>query len=72
MQKILQAFLVALGVIAITISLAHLAVGPEAIIGGSDVNPTSDGEDRFFAGCSCASGSSCCGAPATCSAGGCT
>jgi hypothetical protein len=38
------------GVIVIAISLAHFAVGPDAIIGGSPANPTSDGEDRFFAG----------------------
>jgi hypothetical protein len=48
--RLFQGFLVLFGVIAIGISLAHLAVGPEAIIGGSPVNPTSDGEDRFYAG----------------------
>jgi Domain of unknown function (DUF4345) len=48
--RLFQGFLVLFGVIAIGISLAHLAVGPEAIIGGSAVNPTSDGEDRFYAG----------------------
>ena len=50
MRRLFQGFLVLFGVIAIGISLAHLAVGPEAIIGGSAVNPTSDGEDRFYAG----------------------
>ena len=50
MRRLFQGFLVMFGVIAIGISLAHLAVGPEAIIGGSTVNPTSDGEDRFYAG----------------------
>ncbi|MGH3674279.1 MAG: DUF4345 domain-containing protein [Mycobacterium sp.] len=50
MRRMFQMFLVLFGVIVIAISLAHLAIGPEAIIGGSDVNPTSDGEDRFFAG----------------------
>lgn len=46
----LQGFLVLFGVIVIGISLAHFAVGPDAIVGGSRVNPTSDGEDRFYAG----------------------
>jgi hypothetical protein len=50
MRRLFQGFLVMFGLIAIGISLAHLAVGPEAIIGGSAVNPTSDGEDRFYAG----------------------
>jgi hypothetical protein len=50
MRRLFQGFLVLFGVAAIGISLAHLAVGPEAIIGGSAVNPTSDGEDRFYAG----------------------
>jgi hypothetical protein len=50
LRRVFQTFLVAFGIIAIGISLAHLAVGPEAIPGGSAVNPTSDGEDRFYAG----------------------
>jgi Domain of unknown function (DUF4345) len=50
MRRMVQAFLVLFGVIVIAISLAHFAVGPDAIIGGSHVNPTSDGEDRFYAG----------------------
>jgi hypothetical protein len=50
MRRLFQGFLVMFGVIAIGISLGHLAVGSEAIIGGSPVNPTSDGEDRFYAG----------------------
>jgi hypothetical protein len=50
MRRAFQGFLALFGVIVIGISLAHLTIGPEAIIGGSDVNPTSDGEDRFFAG----------------------
>jgi hypothetical protein len=45
-----QAFLVLFGVVVIGISLAHLAIGSDTIIGGSVANPTSDGEDRFFAG----------------------
>jgi hypothetical protein len=50
MRLAFQAFLVVFGVVAIGISLLHLAVGPTAIIGGVPVNPTMDGEDRFFAG----------------------
>jgi Domain of unknown function (DUF4345) len=50
MRQAFQGFLALFGVIVIGISLAHLAIGPEAINGGADVNPTSDGEDRFFAG----------------------
>jgi Domain of unknown function (DUF4345) len=50
MRRAFQAFLVMFGAVVIGISLAHLAVGPAAIIGGADVNPTTDGEDRFFAG----------------------
>jgi hypothetical protein len=50
MRRAFQAFLALFGVIVIAISLAHLAIGPNAIIGGSAVNPTSDGEDRFYAG----------------------
>jgi hypothetical protein len=50
MRRVFQMFLVLFGIIVIGISLAHLAVGPEAIIGGADVNPTSDGKDRFYAG----------------------
>ena len=45
-----QAFLTLFGVIVIAISLAHMAIGPRAIIGGVAVNPTMAGQDRFFAG----------------------
>jgi Domain of unknown function (DUF4345) len=50
MRRMFQAFLVLFGVVVVAISIAHLAIGPEAIIGGSDANATSNGEDRFFAG----------------------
>ena len=50
LRRFFQAFLVLFGVIVIGISLAHFAVGPGAIIGGSAVNATSEGEDRFYAG----------------------
>jgi hypothetical protein len=50
MRQTFQAFLVLFGVIVIAISVAHFAIGPQAIIGGTAVNPTMAGEDRFFAG----------------------
>jgi len=50
MRQVFQGFLALFGVIAIGISLAHMAIGPRAIIGSVAVNPTMAGEDRFFAG----------------------
>jgi hypothetical protein len=50
MRQAFQAFLALFGLIVIGISLAHMAIGPRAIIGGTAVNPTMAGEDRFFAG----------------------
>jgi hypothetical protein len=50
MRQAFQALLALFGVIVIGISLAHFAIGPQAIIGGTAVNPTMAGEDRFFAG----------------------
>jgi Domain of unknown function (DUF4345) len=50
MRQAFQAFLALFGVIVIAISVAHFAIGPRAIIGGTAVNPTMAGEDRFFAG----------------------
>lgn len=50
MRQAFQAFLALFGLIVIGISLAHFAIGPQAIIGGTAVNPTMAGEDRFFAG----------------------
>jgi hypothetical protein len=49
MRQAFQAFLALFGLIVIGISLAHFAIGPQAIIGGTAVNPTMAGEDRFFA-----------------------
>ncbi|HZN79634.1 MAG TPA: hypothetical protein VFC01_08105 [Mycobacterium sp.] len=40
MRQAFQAFLALFGVIVIAISLAHLAIGPRAIIGAVAVNPT--------------------------------
>jgi hypothetical protein len=45
-----QGFLALFGVIVIGVSLAHIAIGPRAIIGNAATNPTLAGEDRFFAG----------------------
>jgi len=50
MRRAFQGFLALFGVIVIAISLAHMAIGPRAIIGSVPVNPTMAGEDRFFAG----------------------
>jgi len=50
MRQTFQAFLALFGVIMIVISIAHFAIGPQAIIGGTTVNATMAGEDRFFAG----------------------
>jgi hypothetical protein len=50
MRQAFQALLALFGLIVIGISLAHMAIGPRAIIGGTAVNPTMAGEDRFFAG----------------------
>jgi hypothetical protein len=50
MRQGFQAFLALFGVIVIAISVAHLVIGPRAIIGSVAVNPTMAGEDRFFAG----------------------
>lgn len=48
MRQAFQAFLALFGLIVIAISLSHMAIGPQAIIGGTAVNPTMAGE--FFAG----------------------
>lgn len=50
MRQAFQVFLALFGVIVIAISIAHMAIGPRAIIGSVAVNPTMAGEDRFFAG----------------------
>ena len=50
MRQVFQGFLALFGIIVIGISLAHMAIGPQAIIGAVAVNPTMAGEDRFFAG----------------------
>ena len=50
MRQVFQGFLALFGVVVIAISLAHMAIGPQAIIGSVAVNPTMAGEDRFFAG----------------------
>ncbi|HET6733191.1 DUF4345 domain-containing protein [Mycobacterium sp.] len=50
MRRVFQVSLALFGVIVIGISVAHMALGPSAIVGAIAVNPTMDGEDRFFAG----------------------
>jgi hypothetical protein len=61
LRRLFQGFLVLFGVIVIGVSLAHLSVGPGAIIGGSDVHATSEEKTgftraRFFATASRGSG----------------
>lgn len=50
MRQAFQVFLALFGIIVIAISIAHMAIGPRAIVGAVAVNPTMAGEDRFFAG----------------------
>lgn len=50
MRQAFQTLLTLFAVIVIANSLAHLAIGPRAVIGSVPVNPTMAGEDRFFAG----------------------
>jgi hypothetical protein len=50
MRQLFQGLLALFGVIVVGISLAHMAIGPRAIVGSVAVNPTMAGEDRFFAG----------------------
>lgn len=50
MRQAFQVFLALFGVVVIAISIAHMAIGPRAIIDSVAVNPTMAGEDRFFAG----------------------
>jgi hypothetical protein len=50
MRQTFQAVLALFGAIVIAISVAHFAIGPRAVVGGTAVNPTMAGEDRFFAG----------------------
>jgi hypothetical protein len=49
MRKALQILLASFGVVAIFISLLHVALGPNCIPGSVPVNATMDSEDRFYA-----------------------
>jgi hypothetical protein len=48
MRRVFQTFLVVFGVVVIGISLAHFAIGPDAIIAGAKTNPTTAGEDACW------------------------
>lgn len=49
MRRILAVAVMIAGVICVAIALAHVILGPRAIVGGVFVNPTMDSEDRFYA-----------------------
>jgi hypothetical protein len=49
MQRTTQIVLSLTGVTLVGISLAHLILGGAAVIGGSPLNATAEGEHRFFA-----------------------
>lgn len=45
----LSRFVALFGVVCCAIALAHIAIGPRAIVDAVPVNATMDGEDRFYA-----------------------
>ena len=47
--RTLKTFLTLFGAVCCSIAVAHFVVGSRAIFGSVPVNPTMDGEDRFFA-----------------------
>jgi hypothetical protein len=49
MRRMTQIVVATFGVAVIGIALAHLALGGAAVIGGSPLNATAEGEHRFFA-----------------------
>ena len=49
MRRATQALLAVTGVAVVGIGLAHLVLGGAAVIGGSPLNATAQGEHRFFA-----------------------
>ena len=49
MLRALRYFVALFGIVCCAIALAHIAIGPAAIPGGSAVNATMDSEDRFYA-----------------------
>jgi RsiW-degrading membrane proteinase PrsW (M82 family) len=49
MRRTTQILVAAIGVTVIGIATAHLILGGAAVIGGSPLNATAEGEHRFFA-----------------------
>jgi Domain of unknown function (DUF4345) len=49
MLRLLNIAVLIAGAICVAIALAHIVVGPRAIVGGFFVNATMDSEDRFYA-----------------------
>ena len=49
MRRTTQILVAATGAAIVGISLAHLVLGGAAVIGGSPLNATAEGEHRFFA-----------------------
>ena len=49
MRRATQIVLAIAGIAVVGIALAHIVLGGAAVIGGSPLNATSDGEHRFFA-----------------------
>ena len=49
MRRTMQILVAVIGVTVVGIALAHLALGGSAVIGGSPLNATAEGEHRFFA-----------------------
>jgi peptidoglycan/LPS O-acetylase OafA/YrhL len=49
MRRTTQVLVAIIGVAVVGIALVHLILGGAAVIGGSPLNPTAEGEHRFFA-----------------------
>jgi hypothetical protein len=49
MRRTTQILVVVIGVVTVGIALVHLVLGGAAVIGGSPLNATAEGEHRFFA-----------------------
>jgi Domain of unknown function (DUF4345) len=49
MPRLLAFAVMIAGAICVAIALAHIVMGPRAIVGGFFVNATMDSEDRFYA-----------------------
>ena len=56
MTRMTQALVGAIGIAVVAIGAAHLILGGAAVIGGSPLNATAEGEHRFFAALFCCYG----------------